>query len=140
MTLLEFVNRNCGKKVDFDGYYGAQCVDLFRQYCKDVLEVPYTGAVEGAKDLVERYWSLPVERKHFVLCKDAASAKSGDVVVWGATDKNRYGHVAIAVAEDENVLLVFEQDGFKQDGAKLAWRSKNNVIGVLKKWSREDAA
>ena len=140
MTLLEFVNKNCGKKVDFDGYYGAQCVDLFRQYCKDVLDVPHTGAVEGAKDLVERYWSLPVERKHFVLCKDAASAKSGDVVVWGATDKNRYGHVAIAVAEDENVLLVFEQDGFKQDGAKLAWRSKNNVIGVLKKWSREDAA
>ena len=140
MTLLEFVNRNCGKKVDFDGYYGAQCVDLFRQYCRDVLDVPHTGAVEGAKDLVERYWSLPVERKHFVLCKDAASAKSGDVVVWGATDKNRYGHVAIAVAEDENVLLVFEQDGFKQDGAKLAWRSKNNIIGVLKKWSREDAA
>ena len=140
MTLLEFVNKNCGKKVDFDGYYGAQCVDLFRQYCRDVLDVPHTGAVEGAKDLVERYWSLPVERKHFVLCKDAASAKSGDVVVWGATDKNRYGHVAIAVAEDENVLLVFEQDGFKQDGAKLAWRSKNNVIGVLKKWSREDAA
>lgn len=140
MTLLEFVNKYIGKKVDFDGYYGAQCVDLFRQYCRDVLDVPHTGAVEGAKDLVERYWSLPVERKHFVLCKDAASAKSGDVVVWGATDKNRYGHVAIAVAEDENVLLVFEQDGFKQDGAKLAWRSKNNVIGVLKKWSREDAA
>lgn len=140
MTLLEFVNKNCGKKVDFDGYYGAQCVDLFRQYCRDVLDVPHTGAVEGAKDLVERYWSLPVERKHFVLCKDASSVKSGDVVVWGATDKNRYGHVAIAVAEDENVLLVFEQDGFKQDGAKLAWRSKNNVIGVLKKWSREDAA
>ena len=139
MTLLEFVNRNCGKKVDFDGYYGAQCVDLFRQYCRDVLDVPHTGAVEGAKDLVERYWSLPVERKHFVLCKDAASAKSGDVVVWGATDKNRYGHVAIAVAEDENTLLVFEQDGFKKDGAKLAWRTKNNIIGVLKKWDQVGA-
>ncbi|MBP5444061.1 MAG: CHAP domain-containing protein [Treponema sp.] len=140
MTLIEFVNGYCGKKVDFDGYYGAQCVDLFRQYCKDVLEVPHTGAVEGAKDLVERYWSLPVERKHFVLCKEPSSARCGDVVVWGATQNNRYGHVAIMVAWDENVMLVFEQDGIKQDGAKLKWRTAKDVIGVLKKWNREDAA
>ena len=34
MTLEEFVNKYIGRKVDFDGAYGAQCVDLFRQYNK----------------------------------------------------------------------------------------------------------
>ena len=134
MTLLEFVNKHIGKKVDFDGYYGPQCVDLYRQYCQDVWEIPHTGSVEGAKDLVEKYYILPRERKYLVLCKAPESAKSGDVAVWGATPSNKYGHVAIVVAEDEGLLLVFEQDGFKKDGAKLAWRTKNNIIGVLKKW------
>ena len=58
MTLLEFVNKHIGKKVDFDGYYGPQCVDLYRQYCQDVWEIPHTGSVEGAKDLVEKYYIL----------------------------------------------------------------------------------
>ena len=52
MNLWEFVEKNIHKKVDFDGAYGAQCVDLFRQYLKDVYEIKeHTGAVEGAKDL-----------------------------------------------------------------------------------------
>ena len=80
MTLLEFVNKHIGKKVDFDGYYGPQCVDLYRQYCQDVWEIPHTGSVEGAKDLVEKYYILPRERKYLVLCKAPESAKSGDGV------------------------------------------------------------
>lgn len=134
MTLIDFVNKWCGRPCDFDGYYGPQCVDLFRQYCKDVLEIPHTGAVEGAKDLVEKYEILPIEKKYFVCCRNSSSAVPGDVAVWGATPTNRYGHVAIVVAEGAGKLLVFEQDGFKQDGAKLAWRSTQNIIGVLKKW------
>ncbi len=47
MTLDEFVKKYLGKKVDYDGQYGAQCVDLFRQYCKDVLGIPHTGGVIG---------------------------------------------------------------------------------------------
>ena len=51
MKIEEFINKYLNKIVDFDGAFGAQCVDVFRQYCKDVLEIPHTGAVEGAKDL-----------------------------------------------------------------------------------------
>lgn len=66
MNLIAFVNTYCRKKVDFDGAYGAQCVDLFRQYCKDVLGLPHTGAVEGAKDLWLKYDNLPLEKKRIV--------------------------------------------------------------------------
>ena len=47
MKLDEFVMKYVKTKVDFDKVYGAQCVDLFRQYCYDVLELPHTGSVEG---------------------------------------------------------------------------------------------
>ena len=51
MTLDEFVEKYNGKKIDYDGHYGAQCVDVFRQYCKDVLAIPHTGGVVGAAEL-----------------------------------------------------------------------------------------
>ena len=133
MTLIEFVNKYHGQKVDFDGAYGAQCVDLFRQYCKDVLRAGHTGAVDGAKDLFEKYADLPAECKYFDRIK-GASPEIGDVCVWGATDKNKYGHVAICLAYDSanDIIVVFEQDGFKQDGAKIAVRKRDNLLGVLR--------
>ena len=36
MTLTHFVKKYNGKKVYFDGAFGAQCVDLFRQYNKEI--------------------------------------------------------------------------------------------------------
>lgn len=53
MTLTQFIKTYLGKKVDFDGMYGNQCVDLYRQYCKDVLNVPQSPSVPGAKDIID---------------------------------------------------------------------------------------
>ena len=135
MNLEEFVNKYNGKKVDFDGAFGAQCVDLFRQYNKDVWGNPHTGAVEGAKDLFLNYDNLPIERKFLELNPvNSKIIEEGDVAVWGASSSNKYGHVAIVVGllGDES-LIVFEQDGFKQDGAKLNVRSRKNLLGFLRK-------
>lgn len=136
MDLLEFVQKYIKTKVDFDGAYGAQCVDLYRQYCKDVLGVPRTEPVEGAKDLALCYGKNPIEQAAFALVEDRWCARAGDVAVWGATKTNPYGHVAIVVKVRANGrLAVFEQDGFNQDGAKLAWRDNENLIGLLRRWS-----
>lgn len=135
MTLEEFVNKYNGKKVDFDGAFGAQCVDLFRQYNADVWGNPHTGAVEGAKDLFLNYDKLPVEKKLLdIVPANTNRIIYGDVAVWNATEVNKYGHVAIVVGllGDES-LIVFEQDGFKQDGAKLNVRSIKNLLGFLRK-------
>lgn len=132
MKLDEFINKYIKTKVDFDGAFGAQCVDLFRQYCKDVLNVPHTGAVEGAKDLFLKYGDLPLEKKYFkkysTNCPEPA-----DVIIWNQTKTNKYGHVAIVVSFlGDNKVLVFEQDGFKQNGAKLSIRTMENMLGVLR--------
>lgn len=129
MTLTQFIRANLGKKVDYDDAFGAQCVDLYRQYCKDVLDVPQSPAVEGAKDIIECPGVLNVT-------KDSALAdySRGDVLVWGATPANRYGHVAILVSVyNTKYFIVLEQDGFAQDGVKLAFRSRENLLGCLYK-------
>lgn len=134
MNVWQFVQKHIKTKVDYDGAYGAQCVDLFRQYCADVLEIGHTGAVVGAKDLVERYGSLPKEKESFALITDRYNVSQGDVAVWGAGGGNPYGHVAIVLEAFGGNLVVFEQDGFRQDGAKIAERSADGVIGYLRRY------
>ena len=134
MTVKEFVQKYNGKKVDYDKMYGAQCVDVFRQYCADVLNIEHTGGVNGAKDLFLDYFKMPKEQKYFMLVKDkdGTKYKEGDVLVWNSTKTNQYGHVAILLAEMSGDLIVFEQNGFTQDGAKIVLRTKENLLGALR--------
>ena len=135
MTLDEFVNIYNGKKIDYDGRYGAQCVDVFRQYCKDVLAIPHTGGVVGAAELYTKYDTMPLEQKYFerVPYKAGMLPEAGDVVVFGATQTNQYGHVAIVLDATTEEMSVFEQDGFKQTGAHVGSWKYARVLGFLRK-------
>lgn len=117
-----------------NNYKVHNCVDIFRQYCKDVLNIEHTGGVNGAKDLFLNYFKMPKEQKYFSLVEErkAPKYKTGDVLVWNATKSNQYGHVAILLAEMSGDVLVFEQNGFKQDGAKIVLRSRENLLGALR--------
>ena len=135
MTLEQFVEAYNGKKVDYDGHYGAQCVDLFRQYCKDVLEIPHTGGVVGAAELYTKYEAMPLERKYFerIPYKAGMQPEAGDAVIFAATKANQYGHVAIVLDASSEEIAVFEQDGFAQDGAHVASWNYARVLGFLRK-------
>lgn len=131
MKLDDFVNTYIFKQVDFDGVYSSQCTDLFRQYCQDVLKISHTGSVEGAKDLYLNYDNLPLEKKYFTRFKKGVV--TGDVAIWDSTPTNPYGHVAIVIGNmPGRDLLVFEQDGFKNNGAKLKVRTIDNLLGYLR--------
>lgn len=140
MTLTEFLNKYTGKGVDFDNYAGYQCVDLFRQFSKDVLKIPeHTGAVSGAKELFTKYSSLSKEKQYFhkfaiseIVCGDIYLIP-GDVVIFDGTKTNPYGHVAIVVSSNGQRVIVFEQDGYKQDGAKFAEYDTRQMLGVLRR-------
>lgn len=129
MTLTQFIKQYLGKKIDYDGNYGAQCVDLYRQYCEDVLNVPQSPSVEGAKDLIDNPGVLSVTRDNIL-----ADYSKGDILIWGKTSRNKYGHVAILVdVYNTKYFIVLEQDGFAQDGVKLNFRSRENLLGCLYK-------
>ena len=123
MTLKRFVVTYNGQKVDWDKAHGYQCVDLFRQYCHDVLNVEQLPSVEGAKDLINNPGKLKVTHNSYA---------PGDVLIYDATKSNPYGHVCILVSLlDSDTFIVFEQNGFEQTGAKLTVRDKTNLLGGL---------
>lgn len=131
MTLNEFINFYENKKVDFDGCYGFQCVDLFRQYSKEVLNIQeHTGAVVGAKDLFINFDKMEKMKKYF---EKINNVKAGDIVIFDKTLKNEFGHVAIVVYASKKSLVVFEQNGFEQSkGAYLTIRDYKNILGFLR--------
>lgn len=134
MTLNEFVWKYNGKKVDYDNFSGAQCVDLFRQYSKDVRGIKESlepcATSGGAKDLYLDYPKMPKTAKYYM--RSTRKPVAGDVAVWGGTKGNPYGHVAIVLGILNRDLIVFEQDGYRQDGAKVNIRSCDNLLGVLR--------
>lgn len=132
MKLDEFLEKYSKTKIDYDKKYGPQCVDLFRQYCQDVLGIPKTESVaNGARELYELYDQLPLEKKYFVRIQKGVQV--GDFAIWGKTKTNQYGHVALVIGNMTGKdLLVFEQDGFKLDGAKFKIRTVDNLLGYLR--------
>lgn len=130
ITLTQFIRKYLGTKVDYDGNKSFQCVDLFRQYTEEVKGLPQTPALGengGAKDIINK------PGKYNVTPESALADYSvGDVLIWGASETNKYGHVAILVGiYNTKYFIVLEQDGFKQDGVKLAFRSRENLLGCL---------
>ena len=129
ISLTQFIKKYLGTKVDFDGKFGPQCVDLARQYYSEVLDVSQFPPVEGAKDIIKNPGKLKVIKEDAL-----ADYSSGDVLIWGASKTNQFGHVAILVSiYNTKYFIVLEQDGFKQDGCKLAFRSRENLLGGLYK-------
>ena len=135
MTLTQFINTYLGKKVDykdekFKGDGSFQCVDLARQYLKDVLNVPQfpaLGADGGAKDIFDKCTNL-----NTTVDSVLADYSRGDILIWNSSKTNKYGHVAILVdIYNTKYFIVLEQDGFKQDGVKLTLRSRENLRGCL---------
>ena len=141
MELKEFIQKYNGQKVDFDGVYGAQCVDLVRQYFKDVWELPFQPeGVEGAKDFYFKHESRMAQKRmmNCIMYHPGMVPPAGAVVVFGENIVdgkvlNQYGHIGICIEATESSILLFEQDGIKQDGAKLVEWQYGRVLGWLVK-------
>lgn len=132
MTLDDFVKNYECKRIDFDKAFGSQCVDLFRQYSKEVLEIKeHTGAVKGAKDLYLNFDKMPLMQKYF---QKIYTPHKGDIVVFNSSSTNDYGHVAIVLYATNKTIVVFEQDGFNQSkGAYIGYWNYDRVLGFLRR-------
>lgn len=101
-----WINANNGKYLDFDGAFGAQCVDLFKYYNRDVVGGP---AVMGnGRD----FWGQDVLMGKYVRISDTATPVLGDVACWGdgtetygIIDGVRYGHIAVVTKDLGNGFI-----------------------------------
>lgn len=91
MVLSEFIKKYNGKKIDWDGYYGAQCVDLAEAYNREVNKVP-TNIPGNACDF---QWTYPRAYYTWVTNYWWTKPKVGDIVVWRRSASLPYGHVGV---------------------------------------------
>lgn len=107
MTYEEFKNKYNGVGVDWDGHYGAQCVDLARFYIHEVWEVFQFPPVVGAKDI----WEAIDESIYTKIPNSPEGVpEKGDVIVWDGRMGGGYGHVGIFDRGDVNQFWSFDQN------------------------------
>lgn len=130
MTLDEFVKKYEGKKVDYDGCYGAQCVDLVRLYIHLVWTLPQPKSIISAYEAHTR-WLRSGNSFNEIGWKSLTKIARGDIVVFPPTDTNSHGHIAIVLDVADGEVLCFEQNGFTQKGAEQKRRPLDTVFGCL---------
>jgi hypothetical protein len=112
MSHDQFTKKYLGRYVDYDGAFGAQCVDLMRQYCKEVLGVdggtlPRAGY---AKDIFKKYDGKGKFEKIFNSPSNVP--QKGDIIFWDTRPPvtGIAGHVAIVERADVMNLISFDQN------------------------------
>ena len=136
---VNWANNQVGKWRDFDGAYGAQCVDFFNFYLKEVFGIAkpidafpvsyaaqlpnYVGNVAGWQAIANYYDFIP---------------QPGDIAIWGTAYNGGYGHVAVIIAADMNQMTTIGQneyspwDGGDNASAAKITRNYNGFWGVIR--------
>lgn len=129
MNIQDFINRNNGAALDYDGAYGAQCVDLAQYWAKDLGTHTFTG---NAIDIINQgndgdYITVYNNPTNYPL--------PGDIVVWGSNDPRigtgPYGHVDICVTADGNSLTTFDQNWVEVNAHVVSHHDYTGIIGWL---------
>lgn len=115
-TAEYFINANDGEFMDFDGAYGAQCVDLFNYYNQQVVGAPWIGTptTGGAVDLWNDFDSGAGPQFYRKIANTPEGVPQfGDVVIWdqnvpGVTGPA--GHVGIFTYGDANSFTSFDEN------------------------------
>ena len=136
LSVQEFVKKYDGTSVDFDKFYGAQCVDLFNFYNREVVGAPRIGTpiTGGARDLWENEKGTPANFYRRVSA--AEQLRVGDVLVYAEPHgryieggrQKYYGHVNIYIGNNR----VIEQNGKVAKKTVVREVFKSGLIGILR--------
>lgn len=129
MLIDDFIAKYKDRKVDFDGSYGNQCVDLYRQYVKEVLEFPQSPGVQGAYQIFNSAQDNLYEK---ILNTPSDIPQKGDIIIW-KKEYGGYGHVAIFVNGDVNHFRSFDQNYIGHlEPCQIVSHNYTNVLGWLR--------
>ncbi len=133
MTFQQFIDKYLGKKIDFDNAYAGQCVDLFRQYCKEVLVISQPKRVAGAADFWTNYDSDPNLKNNFDKIANTPTGipLKGDVVLWNKRAGGGFGHVAVFISGNATQFTSFDQNWPTLSVCTKTEHGYQNVYGWL---------
>lgn len=126
MNVDEFFQKYNGKGIDFDGFYGFQCMDLYQQYNKEVVGGPHIPA--NASDV----WNThPHDLYDMVQNNPDNFPEKGDVVIWNNSVGAGFGHIAVCSTADTNSFVSFDQNWPVGSVCHFQNHVYTNVIGWL---------
>lgn len=127
MRADEFYNKYKGKAIDTDGGYGVQCVDLFKQFTKDMWNIYNYNCTNGwASGLWIYRKDKPYYEKFIEVSLD--EVQNGDWIFWNNGSKScPNSHVAMSYNGS-----FFGQNQNGKHAASLAKYSTDGVLGVLR--------
>lgn len=138
MTYPEFAKKWLGKRVDTDNFPKGeiyQCVDLVKQYMKEVKGVPY-----GAYGDAINYWnrtSTPILKQFTQV--SGSKVQQGDIVILNGLPGNRSGHIGVATGGINALMVeILEQNrsgsgsGTGKDAIGTRWIPRVRVAGLLR--------
>lgn len=106
MNHEELKKNRLGKRVDFDGWFGYQCVDLAKFYAKEVHSIAF-GRTGNAQDWFIN--SVGVSQWYAKVSYSAWKiAPQWAIIFW---QYGKYGHVAIVDSATDQSLTIIEQNG-----------------------------
>ncbi|NCB80237.1 MAG: CHAP domain-containing protein [Bacilli bacterium] len=119
-----------GSYIDYDGWYGAQCVDLARAYSVNFIgrDIGTCNIVGGAKDYATQAVPNGYTRINY---QPGVIAKVGDLVVWTGGGYG-YGHVAIVYDVSGNDMVILEQNpGATHQTRVKDYRTSNGQVTAI---------
>lgn len=105
--LQDFINANNGSYLDFDGAYGAQCVDLVQFWSQKL------GGPRLSGNAVDLQGQTHDGFFRWVDNTPDGVPRAGDIMVWGEYAPygiSQYGHTGVFVSGDVNQFTSFDQN------------------------------
>jgi len=130
MTFDEFITKYNGKGIDFDGWFGDQCVDLMNQYVLEVLGVANPSSVLPGDTAYHIYQNAKDPRFTKVPNTPTGVPQKGDIVFWDTT-LGPAGHVAVFITGDTTNFTSFDQNFPTGSLCHSQNHSYNSVAGWL---------
>ncbi|MCD7722680.1 MAG: CHAP domain-containing protein [Clostridiales bacterium] len=136
MTFDKWVSSNLGKKIDYDGVSGVQCVDLIKHYVKNVLGV-MPQSIGNAIEYYNKRKTSSYLTSNFVWHSKTSSfaPQKGDIAVFKTPSGN--GHVSVATGEVATSYFYSYDQNWATSGqgmtkTKHTYMGTSTLLGVLR--------
>lgn len=128
LTPDQFFGKYDSKGIDFDLYYGFQCMDLYRQFVKECFGFPQSPPVQGAVDVWTTYLT-----EYFDKIENSPTncPIKGDIIIW-STGVGAWGHIAICKDATPTEFTSFDQNWPVGSLCHFQKHNYTNVLGWLR--------
>lgn len=130
--LIKYVNSLVGKRINHDGWYGAQCVDLIMH-----IMYKFFGFTPHGNAIDYMHNAMPKGAKRYR--KGEAQIQAGDIAIWKWGSWDIYGHIGVVTAVNGRSITSVEQnvdgnaDSLTVGGpARVRTRTDDCLVGFIR--------